>query len=76
MEGYIMELKDLSLFQLSFLHESMDTLFSDGDFIDKGHHLEVKRLFKAIKKQMAKHGFTPEELNDWIDEENNKWRFR
>jgi len=71
-----MDIKKLSNFQLSFMHESMLGLYADGNFTDDKMDKEVKGLFEDIEAELKSRGHDYLELREWIDEEKGKWIWR
>ena len=71
-----MDIKKLSNFQLSFIHESMLGLYGDGKFTDDEMDKEAKGLFEGIEAELKSRGVDYLELREWIDEEKGKWIWR
>tara|TARA_R100000664_G_C2688250_1_gene93394 strand:- start:250 stop:468 length:219 start_codon:yes stop_codon:yes gene_type:complete len=72
-----MDIKKLSNFQLSFMHESMLGLYEDGKFTDDEMDKEVQGLFKDIEAELKSRGVDYLKLREeWVREEKGKWYFK
>ena len=72
-----MDIKKLSDFQLSFMHESMLGLYEDGNFTDDEMDKEAQGLFKGIEAELKSRGVDYLKIREeWVDEEKGKWIWR